>query len=252
LAEEVVARALQLDSRSDGAHVVLAQKAYLFDYDFDLAEKELRLAMEYGPGNSQVFSLAARIARSKGNLEESIAFRGKAHELDPLANHMASSARSYYLVGRVEEALRLSAEVAAMRPFADRSFSNWARILIWNGDYEGALKLLEKEASDGHQATARALAYDAMGDESRATEELNKLLALGNRWTYEIAEVYAVLGNADEAFEWLDRAIDRRDTSLGRVAVDPFFDNIRDDPRFRDILERVGLKPDLLTSGSSN
>jgi len=252
LAYEAIDRALQLDSRNDLAHVVLAQIAYNFEYDFELADKELRLAMEYGPGNSQVFGLAARIARTKQNLEESIAFREKAHELDPLAGHRTAGARSYYLVGRIEEALQLSAERAALRPFGDRSYSNWARILIWNGDYEGALALLEKEASDGHQTTTRALAYHAMGDESRAIEQLNKLLALGNRWTYEIAEVYAVLGNADEAFEWLDRAIDRRDGSLGFVAVNPFFDNIRDDPRFRDVLERVGLTPDLLTSGSGD
>ena len=69
--------------------------------------------MEYGPGNSQVFALAARIAVTKGNLEESIAFKERAHELDPLAGHKSSSARSYYLVGRVEEALKLSAERAA-------------------------------------------------------------------------------------------------------------------------------------------
>jgi len=252
LAEEAVARALQLDSRNVSAHVWLAQKAFSFDYDFELAEKELRLAMEYGPGDSQVFGLAARMAYFEGKLEESIAFRERAHELDPLAGHIVSASRSYYHVGRVEEALQFSAERAALRPFGDRSFSNWARILIWNGDYEGALTLLESEASDGHQTTARALAYHAMGEESRAIEELNKLLALGNRWTYEIAEVYAVLGNADEAFEWLDRAIDRRDGSLANLTVSPFFDNIRDDPRFRDVLERVGLKPDLLMSGSGD
>jgi len=192
------------------------------------------------------------MAYFEGKQEKSIAFRERAHELDPLAGHKGSSARSYYHVGRVEEALQLSAERAALRPFGDRSYSNWARILIWNGDYEGALTLLESEASDGHQTAARALAYHAMGNEARATEALNKLLALGNRWTYEIAEVYAVLGNADKAFEWLDRAIGRRDGSLASLAISPSFDNIRDEPRFRGVLERVGLAPDLLMYGSGD
>ena len=70
-------------------------------------------------------------------------------------------------------------------------------------------------------------------------------VALGNRWTFEIAEVYAFLGDADEAFAWFDRAIERRDASLLETVTDPFLDGIRDDPRFDELLERLGRKQSL-------
>jgi len=84
-----------------------------------------------------------------------------------------------------------------------------------------------------------------MGDTERAYEELENLVALGIRWTFEIAEVYAFLGDADEAFAWFDRAIERRDASLAETVTDPFLDGIRDDPRFDELLERLGRKQSL-------
>jgi len=57
---------------------------------------------------------------------------------------------------------------------------------------------------------------------------------------YEIAQVHAYLGNLDESFRWLHRAIDRRDGSLSVMTGDPFLSNLRDDPRFDDVLERLG------------
>ncbi len=76
----------------------------------------------------------------------------------------------------------------------------------------------------------------------RAREELEKLLALGTRWTFEIAEVYAYMGDADEAFDWLDRAIERRDASLNTTVFDPFLEPVRDDPRYEQLLERLDRK----------
>ena len=60
-------------------------------------------------------------------------------------------------------------------------------------DYDRALQLFDNESSDGHRITGKALVYQAMGDTERANEEREKLLALGNRWTFELAEVHAYL-----------------------------------------------------------
>jgi hypothetical protein len=82
----------------------------------------------------------------------------------------------------------------------------------------------------------------AMGDTGSAATELEKLIAIGDTWTYELAQVHAYLGNLDESFRWLHRAIDRRDQALSQMTGDTFLDNVRDDPRFDEVLERLGRK----------
>ena len=99
---------------------------------------------------------------------------------------------------------------------------------------------MNKAARDGQRVSGRALVFHAMGDFERAAAELEALIALGDSWTYEIAMVHAYRGELNDAFMWLDRAIDRRDQALNIIGGDPFVDNLRDDPRFDDVLERLG------------
>ena len=101
------------------------------------------------------------------------------------------------------------------------------------------MREIELESRDGYRHMGRALVYQATGDPARARESLEELLALGERWTYQIAAVYAYMNRPDEAIEWLERAIERRDTSLSLLSHDPFLDNIRDDPRFDPIRRKV-------------
>jgi tetratricopeptide (TPR) repeat protein len=112
--------------------------------------------------------------------------------------------------------------------------------LIVKGEYDAALEAINEETRDGFQSAGRALAYHALGNSERAQSELDELIALGNVWTYEIAMVYAYRGDLDEAFTWLDRAVERRDSSLGALVVDPFLANLYDDPRFELMIDRIG------------
>lgn len=240
LVHEAIDQTLSLDPKNALAHILRAQIAYSYDYDFELAEAELAIAEEHEPWNSQIQALASRLAFAQGDLQQAVEHNENAHQLDPLAGHRNGAAMIYYLAGYREDALQYLEEGAELHPFGARTHSVWARVLVLEGDSEGALALLENEVSDGHQANVRALAYQAMGDTVRAREEVDKLLALGDRWTYELAETYAYLGEADEAFAWFDRAIERRDTSLTFTVADPFLDGIRDDPRFDRLLTRLG------------
>ena len=72
--------------------------------------------------------------------------------------------------------------------------------------------------------------------------ELEELTALGERWTYEIAQANAYVGNLDQAFDWMHRAIDRRDQSLTLLQMDPFVENLRDDPRYEEVLSRLDIR----------
>jgi hypothetical protein len=101
---------------------------------------------------------------------------------------------------------------------------------------------MNKESRDGFRLAGRAMVLHAMGNTGSAATELEKLIAIGDRWTYEIAQVHAYFGNLDESFRWLHRAIDRRDQSLSLMTSDPFLENLRDDPRIDEVLERLGRK----------
>ena len=116
--------------------------------------------------------------------------------------------------------------------------------LLETGDIEGALTAIEGEPAEGHRQQGLALIYEAMGDRERSTEALEKLIADGTRWTFEIAEVHSFRGEIDEAFTWMDRAIARRDRAIRHVMYSPYLDNMREDPRFAEVLGRIGLGSD--------
>jgi tetratricopeptide (TPR) repeat protein len=109
-------------------------------------------------------------------------------------------------------------------------------VYLLKGEHEAALREVELETRPGYLHTGRALIYETMGNTERATEELDAVIAIGDRWTYQIAAVHAYFNEPDEAIYWLERAVDRADTSLGMINGDPFMDNIRDDPRFIEIV----------------
>jgi len=102
--------------------------------------------------------------------------------------------------------------------------------LLETGDVDGALAALEKVPGEGQRLQGLALIYETIGDRKRSTEALEQLVAAGRRWTFEITEAYSFRGELDKAFEWIDRAIERRDRGLRHVMYGPYLDNMRKDP----------------------
>jgi len=149
---------------------------------------------------------------------------------------------SYVRIGRLAEAKSAYAEALETRPLGNALNFYLGSVMLVSGDLDDALSQMNKANRDGFRLAGRALVFQAMGDTSSAATELEKLIAIGDTWTYEIAQVHAYLGNLDESFRWLYRAIDRRDRSLNFIMGGPFLDNLRDDPRFDDVLERLGHK----------
>ena len=147
------------------------------------------------------------------------------------------------LARRFDEAKETFRQAIERSPNIAASHFYVGAILMLERDFDGALEHIERENREGFRATGLALLYEARGDNEQADKALEALVALGNRWTYQIAVVHAFRGEANEAFLWLDRAMDRRDTSLNLLNGDPLMDNIRDDPRLDDVLARIGAKP---------
>jgi len=212
-----------------------------YDYDLETAQRELDLALGVAPNEAFILSSAASLAQRKGEFAKAVRLFKEVETLDPLSSGAKRRLGVAYLGLRQYErarsassaALDLSATDAQVRFHIGRTF-------LATGELESALAQMDLEPVDGFRLAGRAMVLQAMGDLDNAAIELQQLIALGNRWTYEIAQTHAYLGNIDESFEWLERAFDRRDQSLGNILVDPLIDNIRSDPRYDAFMERLG------------
>ncbi len=235
--------ALRLDANSARAHALLSQIARAYDYDIETARREQQLASTLAPRDSDVQGSASNLAYFMGDYDESIRLGEEAALGDPLNLRIKLILGwGYFHAGRIDEAMSVFREMIALNPLVGGAHFYLGRALLINGDYNAALEEMDKELRDGSRIAGRALVIQAMGEPERAAAELDELIALGSTWTYEIAMVHAYRGELDEAFTWLDRAIDRRDLALIQILGDRFLDNLRDDSRFDAVLERLGQK----------
>jgi TolB-like protein/Flp pilus assembly protein TadD len=238
-----VMEALRLDPGNAQAHATLSRIAIFYDYDWETARKEQEIALTLAPHDPEVLKLAAWMALWEGDFAESIRLNKEREILDPVSwGPKLALGHNYFRLGRLDEAKSAYAEALELLPIGGQVNFRLGSVMLVSGDLEDALAQMNQETRDGFRLAGRALVLHAMGDTSSAATELEKLIVLGDRWTYEIAQVHAYLGNLDESFRWLHRAIDRRDSSLSLMTGDPFLDNLRDDPRFDEVLERLGRK----------
>jgi len=242
-ARDAALTSVRLFENNPQARAILVRIAMSDYFDYELAARELEIALGQGPDNAIILSVAAEFEQRQGNLEEAIRYYEKAHAIDPLAGHREDASLAYFYSGRQAEGISLFEGAIERTPFANNLHKMLAQALLVTGDVEGALAAIEREPSEGQRQQGLALIYQAMGERERSTEALEKLIAEGSKWTFEITEVHAYRGELDEAFKWIDRAIERHDRALRHVTYRPFLDNMRDDPRFDDVLLRVGLKP---------
>lgn len=242
-AREAALTSMRLFENDAQAHAILANIAIANDFDYELAARELEIALGLAPDNPVVLRAAAEFELRQGNLEESIRFIEKAHSIDPLAGHRDWAGLAYFYSGQQAEGISLLEKTVENRPLSQYIHNRLALVLLKTGNVDGAFAAIEKEPGEGFKNQGLALIYEAMGERELSTEALDKVIAEGRRWTWEITEVHSYRGEVDEAFKWMDRAIERRDNGLRHVTYSPYLDNMRKDPRFDDVLVRIGLKP---------
>ena len=125
--------------------------------------------------------------------------------------------------------------------------------LIAKGDAAGALTDAQAESSETWRIISLAAAYYALGRKQEADAALSELIAkLGTEASYNIAYTYAFRGDADKAFEWLDKAVQYQDGGLSEIVYAPLFDMIRSDPRWLPFLRKIGRAPEQLAKVEFN
>ena len=246
-AKAAAIKALELDSTLGEAHNSLAFVLDGFDWDLDAGGKEFRQAIDLNPSYATAHHWFAWHLSLLGRYDEGIAEMRKAENLDPLSLIInADLAELLVLAHSYDESIRQSNKTIEMDPNFAMAHNQLAQGYLEKHMYSEAVTELEKAVRlSGGSPTCianLARAYAASGKRSEAIRLLSGLQKRSNpTYSYgsEIATIYASLGNRDQAMNWLEKAYEERFNP--GVLLRPGFDPLRSDPRFEDLVHRIGL-----------
>jgi TolB-like protein/Flp pilus assembly protein TadD len=243
-------RALRLDPQSSEAHVSLAFIHSTFDWEWAEAESLYRRAIELNPGYSRARHwYGTDYLALLGRFDEGLREVQMARHLDPLSPIIAEGCGFVYMLRRdYETALREHQQLTELDPLFYKAYSSKGRVLCLMGRYQEAIASLERARSLAGDvpnilsATAQTLALAGFVWEARTL--LEELQALAKtRWVPSacFATVYLGLGDNQTALDYLEAACDRKEQAVNGLKVHPLYDPLRSEPRFQQLLERIGF-----------
>jgi serine/threonine-protein kinase len=239
-AEKAVAMAPALAE----AHAALGWVRFFTEWKFAEGMAELKRAKELSPANPTVNDLLGRCIVYVGKPDDGEKQARQAVELDPLANFAQGNlARILWYVGKLDEADAVARKGTELNPTAAASRRWQVLIAIQRGDAETALREAKLEPDENYRRFELAVAQQARGDQKAADAALADLIANNQGVDYQIAQVYAVRGETEKAFEWLQIAFDHHDTGMLGLLVDPLIRNLRGDPRYNALVAKMNFPP---------
>jgi TolB-like protein/Tfp pilus assembly protein PilF len=246
-AKEAARKAIDLDGELGEAHGSLAH-VRLHDWDWEGLEADFERAIDLNPAHAIVYYWYGEFLMSRGRPEEAIAVTQKAQQTDPLSPVIGSSlAMILYLARRYDQAAVVLERTREINPDHFLPHLRMGLIRIQQRKYDEAILELKTAVSLADQSTetlaALAMAYAAAGKKKPAQQILAKLQQLaGKRYVlpYNVAKIHAAGADRDKAFEWLERAYEGGNPDLIELNSEPIFDGLRGEPRFSDLMRRIG------------
>jgi TolB-like protein/DNA-binding winged helix-turn-helix (wHTH) protein/thioredoxin-like negative regulator of GroEL len=239
-------KALQLDSQSAEAHTALAYPEHHYFWNWKTAEDEYKTAIDLNPSYPTVHLRYAELLSSAGRHEEAIAEMQRAIQLDPLSPvYFSNLGRVLYHARRYDEAIDVLRQTLARDP--DRVYARVHLAMCYEetGRYDEERREYQQiqAAFQGQPGPGLAHFYARTGQLQRAQRIAEQLedAARDSDW-FLLAGVYAALGEKDQAFASLENAYRRHDFYLVFLKVHPYMDPLRSDPRYADLLQRIGLE----------
>lgn len=233
--------ALALSPDLAEAHLMLGWVRMYYDWDWQGARASLSRALDLAPGDAFIIAANAALNYHLGQLEPAVKLAEMAVERDPLrtSGHY-NLAYFRYAAGDFDGAERALARAEALVPDYPRAGLLRVQIDLERGDAERAATRVETHPLLA--LMAEALVAHASGDEAAGAAALAEMeREHGETSAYQIAGVYSWMGRTDEAFHWLHRAYELRDPGMADLRVDRLLVPLRDDPRYRALLKKMGL-----------
>jgi DNA-binding winged helix-turn-helix (wHTH) protein/tetratricopeptide (TPR) repeat protein len=248
-ARNAVTKALELDETNSYAHTLLCRIKVVYDWDFEAGERECLRAIELDPNGSDAHSEWAHFLKVLGRDEEALAEIDTAIKLAPTSFNKRTRGVILYYARRYDEAIAQLQQVAETDPnFA--MASKWiVRSYEMKNEYARAfewyLRQVEQDGATPEEIVGLKENYNKNGWNGvlRRMIDTNKPEERNIDFTFtETAIMYCELGENDKAFESFNEAFERRELFLTHIKREPRLDSLRADPRFEELVKRIGLK----------
>jgi TolB-like protein/Flp pilus assembly protein TadD len=250
-AKAAALKAIELDDTLSEPHASLAFIAETHEWDWVTAEREYKRALQLNPDDARAHHWYAGYLMYVGRFDEGIAEEQRARDLDPLSLPINNALAGRFLVaGRYDQALSQLQETLEM----DSHFAPTHQTLGWaylnKGRHQEALQEFQQALQlsgddDKDFLVDLGFAYAAIGNRAEAQNILAQLIKLNQQGLVpagSVAILYGSLGDLDKAFAWMDKAYKERDPELTYIKVPGRrFEPLRYDPRFQDLVRRMGL-----------
>jgi TolB-like protein/DNA-binding winged helix-turn-helix (wHTH) protein/Flp pilus assembly protein TadD len=244
-AKTAALKALAADNTIEEAHTALANALFLHEWNFAQAEREFHLALQLNPNSVRAENDYASFLNAMGKPDEAVATVKRALQNDPLSlGAMTSVAWQLYWARRYDEALLQLQKVLQINPNFEAAHFCLGLVYEQQHNFASALAEIDRAPSlcnggkcFGLQGQVLALS----GDKRGALEALGQVQRRSYASPWHAATVYANLGDKEQAFAWLEKCYQTREHDLVFSRLWPMFDSLRSDPRYEDLMRRVGL-----------
>jgi len=244
-----IMKALSIDETLDDAHSTLAQFTLTYDWNLPEAEREYKRTIELNPNNPSGHSGYGTYLEVLGRFDEAVAERERSRQLDPVsAFSTADVGYPLYYARRYERALEYFQKALELDPNLSWGHLWIGQVYVQEGRYDEAIAEINRAIalSGGNVRDIATLghAYAVSGKRDEALKVLGELQGQARQKyvsPYFIALIYTGLGEKEQAFAWLEKAYEQRHPYLILIKVEPVFDSLRSDPRFAELMRKVGL-----------
>lgn len=242
-ARDAAENALALDDQLAQAHTIMGWIKRSYDWDWVGAEAECRRALELAPGDVTVMRNMANMEKSLGRFDEAIRLIKKAADVDPKRIPIYTSLGLFSMyAGRLDDAATAYQRAIDLNSQYPIAHTFLGLVYLLQGDADKAIMEIQLESDEGWRLYGLAQAYHGANRKAEADTSLNALVRrYGSESGYQVAEAYAYRGEADSAFEWLEKAYASRDGGLSEIKGDPFMKKIEGDQRYVEFMKKMKL-----------
>jgi serine/threonine protein kinase/Tfp pilus assembly protein PilF len=247
-AKEAALKALEIDDTLSEAYASLAWVEYSYDWDWKGAEENFKRAIELNPAYATAHHWYAYYLATMGRFDEAIKEIERAHDLDPLSLVINRDVGTIYFFARqYDKAEKAAKKTIEMDPNFVGAHSGLGDVYWQMSMYEEALEEYHKEEALLKEPISiteiiKAAIYARTGKKDEARQILQKLIETKQEYSYNLAIVCFDLGDIDQGFNWLEKAYEEHESGFYYIKIDPDFDRVRTDPRFKALLKKMGLE----------